>query len=79
MLTECRALSSPTYLKSCISTSAGTTFLYDELVSRHPYIKGQVVMGAKKLKVNGAKEPHYWHQVFPDPLASYTRSYSFGG
>ncbi|GAX78131.1 hypothetical protein CEUSTIGMA_g5573.t1 [Chlamydomonas eustigma] len=55
---------------------SGTTFLFDELVSRHPRIKAQTLRKDRKLRINGAKEPHFFHKIPLKSFSSYLYSYS---
>ncbi len=41
---------------------SGTTYLFDELVERHPNVRGQVLLGDEASKFNRAKEPQLFNR-----------------
>ena len=60
--------------------STGTTFLFDELVSRHPQIKGRTNKDAG-LMMHAAtgKEPHYFHRAVPTDFGDYVDGFALSG
>ncbi|GAX77038.1 hypothetical protein CEUSTIGMA_g4485.t1 [Chlamydomonas eustigma] len=60
---------------------SGTTYLFDELVAKHPHIKARSKDGSSSFKFNSVKEPHLFNRMplLWTHMMEYLKSYALAG